>query len=224
MEVCGSADAKWPKWEECHSELLLRVWWSSMGWTHRGVGIPGIIGDARWFNPAMTERWESWYPFWHGNNIWQRFLVSFWKVLDRQDMGPFRPHSGLTELWQWTEMVWLVWQCGASFMKIHDLNPPCMLRFNALHGRLEEKLPAIMSQRTLDKLDSIHLLSVFKYGSWRKQENAPAMYWVFMLFFPARTDVFYWQDPTPCCNIGTHQHLLSSDLAHRRFCEMSSFQ
>lgn len=101
-------------------------------------------------------------------NIWQRFLVSFWKVLDRQDMGPFRPHSGLTELWQWTEMIWLDWQRGASFMKIHDLNPPCMLRFNALHGRLEEKLPAIMSQRTLDKLDSIHLLSVFKYGSWRK--------------------------------------------------------
>ena len=96
------------------------------------------------------------------------FGFRFESFLDRQDMGPFRPHSGLTELWQWTEMVWLVWQRGASFMKIHDLNPPCMLRFNALHGRLEEKLPAIMSQRTLEKLDSIHLLSVFKYGSWRK--------------------------------------------------------
>ncbi len=101
-----------------------------------------------------------------------------------------------------------------------------MLRFNALHGRLEEKLPAIMSQRTLDKLESIHVLSLLKYGSWRKMHviRSTSMYWVFMLFFPARTDVFYWQDATPCCNIGTHQHLLSSNLAHRRFCEMSSFQ
>jgi len=41
------------------------------------------------------------------------------ELIGVSDMGPFRPHSGLTELW-----------------------------FNALHGRLEEKLPAIMSQRT----------------------------------------------------------------------------
>ena len=42
-------------------------------------------------------------------------------------MGPFRPCSELSELW-----------------------------FNALHGRLEEKLPAIMSERSV-RLDILKL-------------------------------------------------------------------
>ena len=96
VEVCGSADAKWPKWEECHSELLLRVWWSSMGWTHRGVGIPGIIGDGRWWNPAMTERWESisrqsWYPFSHGKIFDSVFWFSFWKFFGPPGHGSIPP-------------------------------------------------------------------------------------------------------------------------------------
>ena len=98
MEVCGFADAKWPKWEDCHFELLLRIWWSSMGWTHRGVGIPGIVTNTRWFNPPCDETM--------GNAA--RTWVHSAHTLASQSCG-----SGPR---------WL--PATSCIMKIHDLNPP----------------------------------------------------------------------------------------------------
>lgn len=131
MEVCGSADAKWPKWEECHSELLLRVWWSSMGWTHRGVGIPGIIGDARW--PWRKDgKVGIHFGMAFGNAFWFHF-ERFWTArtwvhsahtlaLQSCGSGPrWFDWIGNVVHHSWKFMIWILHVCWGSMHCMADL-------------------------------------------------------------------------------------------------------